>query len=218
VSGARFCLVDVYRTALHHEFASHASLLPALAGVPESAWNEAFYALDADLTVGRLSMADLYRRLLQTCGARVDEGLVAELVDLDTHLLVSEVHLYQDTVPFLRSLRDRGVRTAFVSNCYASTRVLLGALGLLDLVEGAVLSCEVGCPKPEPGIYEHALDLLGADAAETVFIDDQPGYCEGAVAVGMRAVRLDRSADERIGEGLPVAADLHGVERLIWNE
>ena len=213
---ARFCLIDVYRTALHHDFAGHATLLPAHAGVPGDAWSEAFFALDEQLTVGRLSMADLYRRLLLTSCDRVDEDLVAELVALDTRLLVAEVHLYDDTVPFLRSLRDRGVRTAFVSNCYESTRVLLRELGLLELVEGAALSCEVGCPKPERGIYERALEMLGADPGETVFVDDQLPYCEGAVAVGMRAVRIDRPAGGQDEGAIPVAADLRGVERLIW--
>ncbi len=45
--------------------------------------------------------------------------------------------------------------------------------------------------KPDPRIYELATDRLGLDAAECLFVDDQPGNIVGAEAVGMATVWFD---------------------------
>ena len=55
-----------------------------------------------------------------------------------------------------------------------------------------MLSCEVGSAKPSPEIYVTALADLGVAAADAVFIDDQPTFCMGAEAVGVRPIRIAR--------------------------
>ena len=41
---------------------------------------------------------------------------------------------------------------------------MLEELGLADLVDAVVLSCEIGCAKPSSAIYRSALDRLGVEA------------------------------------------------------
>ena len=48
-----------------------------------------------------------------------------------------------------------------------------------------------GVMKPDPAAYLLMAERLGVDPRECVFIDDQPGNCAGAEAVGMRTVHLD---------------------------
>ena len=91
---------------------------------------------------------------------------------------------------------------ALVSNCGDSTRALLDYLGVIPLADAVVLSCEVGSMKPSPDIYLTALDDLGVAAADAVMIDDQPGFCAGAEAVGVRAIQIVRP--ELDGRGPPV--------------
>jgi putative hydrolase of the HAD superfamily len=43
-----------------------------------------------------------------------------------------------------------------------------------SLFSGAVLSFETGFIKPEPPIYQHAIDAHGLVPAETLYIDDLP--------------------------------------------
>lgn len=54
--------------------------------------------------------------------------------------------------------------------------------------DATVASAEVGYAKPEARAYEVMADRLGVRCDECVFIDDREDYCEGARAVGMRAV------------------------------
>lgn len=58
---------------------------------------------------------------------------------------------------------------------------------LHDLFDAVVLSGEEGITKPNPLIYERALERLNVFAANALFIDDNPGNCEGARSVGMKS-------------------------------
>lgn len=107
-------------------------------------------------------------------------------------MLIDSAILHEDTVPFLKLLRSRGIQAAFVSNCGENTRPLLATLGLTDLVDAVVLSCEVGYAKPSAEIYQLALERLGVTTDLAMFIDDQRDYCAGASALGIKAIRIDR--------------------------
>jgi putative hydrolase of the HAD superfamily len=49
-------------------------------------------------------------------------------------------------------------------------------------------SCYLGLRKPDPRIFDLALDVLQRDAEEVAFIDDRPGNCEAAEALGIHAI------------------------------
>jgi HAD superfamily hydrolase (TIGR01509 family) len=207
MTGFRACLVDVYDTLLSCDFRIHATAMPALAGVEARAWNEAFMAHGDALNDGQLTMAEAYAAVLRSCGTADDTELVERLRARDLELLFEHAIVHPDSVPFLEELRRRGVRTAIVSNCADGTRPLLDHLGLATLVDELVLSCEVGSSKPEASIFETALEALGATAGETVFVDDQPPYCDGARRIGITAVCIRRdnrpvAGDERIVRSL----------------
>jgi len=130
---------------------------------------------------------------LQAAGREADPGLVAELVRQDQELLLAHARLYDDTIPFLRGLRDRGIKIAIVSNCTENTRPLLVKHGVDALADALVLSCEVRSAKPAAEIFRCALDRLGVAAGAAVFVDDQASYCAGSVAAGIRAVQIVRA-------------------------
>ncbi len=186
------CLVDVYETVLHVDGRAVLAALAAHAGQDVEAFGAAIQPWGPDLTDGRASVRQALAAALSSGGARVDEAAVDDLVRADARLTRELTTVAEDTVPFLTALRDRGVRTAFVSNCAENTRPLLEAIGLAGLVDVLVLSCEVGVAKPDREIYEAALRQLGAEAAETLFVDDQRAFCDGATALGVRSVRIDR--------------------------
>ena len=47
---------------------------------------------------------------------------------------------------------------------------------------------ELGCPKPDPGLYRHAARALGVDPAACVVVDDSPSGCLAGVAGGIRTL------------------------------
>jgi len=111
---------------------------------------------------------------------------------MDREALIASATVYDDVVPFLSTLRSLGVRAAFISNCAENTRPLLDQLGLTDLVDALILSCEVRAAKPSAEIFEHALCLLAVEPSGALLVDDQPEYCGGAAAIGVNTVRIVR--------------------------
>lgn len=51
-------------------------------------------------------------------------------------------------------------------------------------------SCYVGVRKPDARIYEIALDVMHADPATSVFVDDREENVEGARTLGMRTIHV----------------------------
>ena len=186
------CLVDAYDTIVTCDFTPLRQGVPALAGIPVDAWEQEYALLSPPLNDGRMSKAEAFRRIMASCGVQAADDLVAEMVRRDQELLLANARLYDDVIPFLRGLRERGIKIAIVSNCTENTRPLLVKYGVDKLADALVLSCEVGSAKPEAEIFRCALDRLGAAAEAAVFVDDQPGYCAGSVAAGIRAVQIVR--------------------------
>ncbi len=55
-----------------------------------------------------------------------------------------------------------------------------------------ICSFDIGVPKPDPRIFEFALDLLGVHAQEAVMVGDSlEADIKGALGAGMRAVLVD---------------------------
>jgi putative hydrolase of the HAD superfamily len=210
----RACLIDVYDTVVSCDFSAHAVEMPALAGVERDLWEAAFRELGPAVGDGRLSLSDAFADVINRAGEPVREEHLRELLRRDAELLREAIRLHDDTIPLLETLRRRGVLTAIVSNCADNTRLLLADLGLIELVDAVVLSCEVGVAKPDPSIYEHALRLLGVPASAAVFVDDQPVFCDGAAALGIHAVRICRDGQERAGGAAPTVASLAEIERF----
>jgi HAD superfamily hydrolase (TIGR01509 family) len=213
----RACLVDVYDTILESHFVSRMESLIAPLGIAIGDWLAEWDKMREDRDRGKVTIAGSFARTLSALGLEPEPGLVAGLSRRDVELAAAFTRLCGDTVPFLEWLRSNGVLTALVSNCADTTRPQLERLGILPLVDAAVLSCEVGSMKPYPEIYVTALEELGVAAVDAVFIDDQPTFCVGAEAVGIRPIQIARAeANGYVSQwNFPVVHSLFDVQSLL---
>ncbi len=62
--------------------------------------------------------------------------------------------------------------------------------------DGTLVSCDVGCVKPERAIYEAFLRKFGLKAEECFFVDDTPANVEGACRCGMSGAVFHGDAAE----------------------
>ncbi|WP_241899809.1 HAD family hydrolase [Deinococcus sp. UR1] len=89
-------------------------------------------------------------------------------------LLDTYAHHVRHAVPMphahavLRELRARGVRVGVVTNGWEDLqRACADRCGLTDLTDDLVISRAVGLSKPDPAIYQLALNRLGVSAQHT---------------------------------------------------
>jgi putative hydrolase of the HAD superfamily len=218
----RAVLLDLYDTLVWSEWPAMRAELEERFGLGEADLIRAFVATRPLRSVGTYGSAegDL-RAILDAAGLEIpDEDLRSLSEERIAGFLSHGVHLWDDSIPTIRALRERGVRTAVVSNCDHSTRPVVERLGLVEETDAMILSFEVGAAKPDPEIYEAALRALGVGAAESVFVDDQASYCEGALALGIRSLlilREDAAPAEGVSEpgGFEVIRGLDEVLALV---
>ena len=89
-----------------------------------------------------------------------------------------------------RSLRERGIASAIVTNNVKEFRDAWRAMiPVDDLFDVVVDSCEVGVRKPDPRIFQKALELLGGIPAErALFLDDYEGNVKAARRLGVHGI------------------------------
>jgi putative hydrolase of the HAD superfamily len=119
--------------------------------------------------------------------------------------------LYEDALPVLDALRERGLRIGLLSN---SARDLGAFVVHHRLAVDAVLTSGVhGKTKPHETIFRRMLELLDVVAGDAVMVGDTiEDDVEGARAVGMRAVLVDR---ERRHPELESIDDLRALLNVI---
>jgi HAD superfamily hydrolase (TIGR01662 family) len=122
--------------------------------------------------------------------------------------------LYEDAPPTLAALRERGLKIGLLSNSARDLDEFVAHHGLT--VDAALTSRVHGKTKPHETIFRRMLDLLEVAPAQALMVGDTvEDDVEGALAVGMRAVLLDR--DGRYPERESIA-DLRALVTLVYSQ
>lgn len=104
----------------------------------------------------------------------------------------NDVEMYPESRPALEALGARFTLIA-VTNGNAN----LEMIGIDELFDGHVSAAMAGAAKPARPIFDAAVAMGGASAAETVHVGDQPLIdVHGAREAGLRTVWVNRSGDE----------------------
>jgi HAD superfamily hydrolase (TIGR01493 family) len=116
---------------------------------------------------------------------------------------------YPDTATVLAGLQQRGVKTAVVSNIAFDLRPAFDGVGSVDEF---VLSFEVGAVKPDPVIFQTALDRLGVAADRTLMVGDSDEADGGARALGCTFALVDPLPTRERKDGLVAALWANGIQ------
>jgi 2-haloacid dehalogenase len=99
------------------------------------------------------------------------------------------------TVEIMKRLKEAGYPVYGLSNWSSETFPLVRKKFIFfDLLDDMVISGEVGQIKPEPEIYEIALQRIGRPANECLFIDDSLANIEQAQKMGFAVVHFQSPA------------------------
>lgn len=110
----------------------------------------------------------------------------------------------EETLDLVQQVRKRAPVT-LVTNATSRLDHDLARLGVSDAFDHIVNSSVVGAAKPDRAIFDHALALVGANAGETLYIDDTERYHGPAAGFGLICHHF------RGTEGLREALTTHGL-------
>jgi putative hydrolase of the HAD superfamily len=135
---------------------------------------------------GKLTGLGFWQKLVREGGLDLSPAAIEELNQWDARMwtIVNPAML-----AWQLELKQRGLLTAILSNM--GDNVLDRMLRIFDWLprfDALVWSFQLRMAKPDPAIYHHMLEKLGARAEETLFIDDRLVNVEAAHALGMTAL------------------------------
>jgi HAD superfamily hydrolase (TIGR01549 family) len=115
-----------------------------------------------------------FNLVLQHAGVEQSAGTDAALAELREYHRHDNLweHVEPDVAPALAALRDRGLRLVVVSNANGRLRHLFDRVDLTKWFDHVLDSHEWGVEKPDPRLFQLALEQSRADAATTVHVGD----------------------------------------------
>ena len=172
-------------------------------------FRQAFYRSDDMLTETRALEGTGLQRTIeeQVAGVFSHLGLeneVAQMKAIAEDFLSGMKESIERNRPLLEALGKR-YTLGIVSNFYGNLETIFHDLALYDSFRCIIDSNREGVMKPDPKIFQAALERLGVEAGQAVFVGDNPYRdMEGAKGVGMPHIWL---AGERDAESRPCCPD-----------
>jgi putative hydrolase of the HAD superfamily len=156
--------------------------------------------------VEEIEYPGLVRRLLADFEVTIDDDELRRYLEAEHSAWDPARVLGAHTHALLESLRARGLKLGLVSNAFDPGWLLhrdLEQMGLAQRLDFSVFSSEMGTRKPHPAIFERALEALGVEPGNALFVGDRLYEdIRGAGELGMTTVqalwfRADEHADGR---------------------
>ena len=187
----RHFLFDIGNVILKFDFSLAAARVARESEVDESEILPRLTPMHVDLETGRLSPDEFLRRAAETIGfsGSLDTLRLAfqEIFTLNAPLAEWIAELDEAGHPIYLLSNTSDLHVSHFTREYAS---------VFDRFHGAIYSHEAGCMKPDPAIFQQAIDAFGFDPAETLYLDDLPDNVEAAKRAGFRALVYDHADHE----------------------
>ncbi len=174
--------------------------------------------LHAEVMLGRVPLEaarrERFRRLLVACGADAADDVTARVASTYRDAYRDARRTVAGSAALLAAVRERA-RVGIVSNnLLGEQQEKLSACGLQPFVDALVVSEEVGVSKPDPEIFNVALERLECTPAEAVMVGDSwSADVAGARAAGIRAVWFN-PARGPLPDTAATVSQLHGLEPI----
>ena len=133
----------------------------------------------------------------------------------------NEIEFKESVFDYLKKLKDDGVSLNVLT---ASPKIFIEEaftrLGVFDWFQNLWSCDDFGLGKTEPEIFKEVLDLLGAEAKDAVFFDDNTGALGGATKAGLCTVGVFDPSNLDSREHLIEISDFHinSFKELLENE
>ncbi len=155
---------DIYNTWLHHNGLTRTGI---------------FYELGTQLDHGEITRTEFINNLSNALQRPVKpEEIYSPLVTVDQQVV--------DLVKVLHNTYKIGL----LSNASQLLHQKLKEYAIDTLFDIITISSDVGLAKPEKAFYLTALEGLGSQPSEVIYIDDNPRFVDAGKALGLDAIRF----------------------------
>lgn len=144
---------------------------------------EALVASVGDFLIGAIDNRAFWARVGERLGVEFGEEF-QDTIWQEWHGAVPLPEMRQ----LVQTVKDKGLRVVVFSNILPTSAAEIRRNGGYDNFDALVLSYEAGFKKPDPRIYQKALQVAQCQAEECIFIDDREDFLAPARKCGMRTI------------------------------
>jgi putative hydrolase of the HAD superfamily len=188
-----------------------------ITGLSEARFDDLYWADRLAFDAGALTGREFWERIAEQAGldqkGQIDGRIIDELVHWDTRMWLTE---NRAMLGWQLALKRRGLQTAIISNMGESIhKAMVSEFAWLERFDVLVWSYELRVTKPDAAIYRYALEKLGTEPEEALFIDDRKVNVDAAVEMGMKGIVFTTAAQLRAdlaATGLDRELPLTGLE------
>jgi putative hydrolase of the HAD superfamily len=150
-------------------------------------FNAAYWRYRDRYDRGSLSGVQYWHLVAADLGQSLQDQTLARLLELDTALWTQP---NDSMIAWAAKLQGSGVKTGILSNIGDAMETgILARFDWLGHFSHHTFSHRLGIAKPDPAIYQHAVEGLGVPASEILFIDDRAENIQAAQTAGMAAIQ-----------------------------
>ena len=182
-------LVDSFTIAEYETTLKHTAL--AL-GVPYDDFRAIWYETAYDRNTG---VYPTTRAMMEHICRKLEVPVEGEQLDIARDIrhgfVRKEMTPRNDAVIVLKELRERGFKTGLISNCSPVTEEVWDETPFPSLFDVTIFSTSAGIRKPDPQIFRMALDGLGVEGEDCIYVGDgDSNELTGAREMGMHPVMI----------------------------
>ena len=134
-------------------------------------------------TVGEISSEEHWDLVLKRL-----KRPASELVSIRDEFFAGDI-VDRTLLEYIRSLRGK-YKIGLISNAWGDLRDFIIREKFDDAFDNLIISAEVGAAKPDPKIFQIALEQFGVSPSEAIFVDDFLINVEGCEKVGMKGIHF----------------------------
>jgi epoxide hydrolase-like predicted phosphatase len=134
-------------------------------------------------SLGEITSADHWASVLQRL-----KRPASELALIRDEFFAGDI-VDRTLIEYIRSLRGK-YKTGLISNAWSDLRDFIVREKFDDAFDKMIISAEVGAVKPEPKIFQIALEQFGVNADEAIFVDDFYANIEGCEKAGIKGIHF----------------------------
>ena len=133
------------------------------------------------LTLGKITEDEYWGNFLQVSNINMDRKYLKDKVR-------SSLYPLRHSARIIKLLKNHYKLGVLSNHAKAWSEYMIQTFDLFKSFDQMIFSCDVGLRKPDPEIYEIALDQLKCDAEDCIFIDDKKRNTDAAEKLGIKGI------------------------------
>jgi putative hydrolase of the HAD superfamily len=165
-----------------------ASVLTVSSDAFRRLWSETAYAR----SIGTIRTIEAnIEYICQKLGVSTDDAKTRLVTRIRYDFIANVMRPREDAIDVLSCLQSQGLKIGLISNCTTETPLIWKDTPFAPLFDVAVFSSSVGVKKPDPRIYQLAIEQLAIKPENCLYIGDGDSQeLTGAARVGMHPVMI----------------------------